>query len=37
MGNKHLFLKVSGDIMDHIDPIFYGAPKAAAFKALGMN
>lgn len=35
--NKHQFLEVSGDIMEHVDPVFYGDPKAAAFKALGMN
>jgi ATP-dependent Lon protease len=30
-------LRVDGDIMEHVDPVFYGDPKAAAFKALGMN
>ena len=35
--NKRQFLEVSGDIMEHVDPVFYGDPKAAAFKALGMN
>ena len=24
------FLEVSGDIMEHVDPVFYGDPKAAA-------
>ena len=35
--NKRNFLEVSADIMEHVDPVFYGEPKAAAFKALGMN
>ena len=35
--NKRQFLEVSGDIMEHVDPVFYGDPKAAAFKAWGMN
>jgi len=35
--NKRQFLEVSGDIMEHVDPVFYGDPKSAAFKALGMN
>ena len=35
--NKRHFLEVSGDIIEHVDPVFYGDPKAAAFKALGMN
>jgi ATP-dependent Lon protease len=32
-----IFLEVSGDIMEHVDPIFFGGPKTAAFKALGLN
>ena len=35
--NKRQFLEVSGDIMEHVDPGLYGDPKAAAFKALGLN
>jgi ATP-dependent Lon protease len=35
--NKRTFLDVSADIMEHVDPVFYGDPKAAAFKALGLN
>jgi len=35
--NKRQFLEVSGEIMEHVDPVFYGDPKTAAFKALGMN
>ena len=34
--NKRDFLEVSGDIVEHVDPVFYGEPKAAAFKALGL-
>jgi len=33
--NKRNFLDVSADIMEHVDPIFYGEPKAAAMKVLG--
>jgi len=35
--NKRNFLDVSSDIMEQVDPIFYGDPKTAAFKALGLN
>ena len=35
--NKRNFLDVSADVMEHVDPIFYGDPKTAAFKALGLN
>ncbi len=35
--NKRNFLDVSADIMEHVDPIFYGDPKTAAFKALGLT
>lgn len=34
--NKRNFLDVSSDIMEHVDPIFFGDPKAGAFKALGL-
>ena len=37
IANKRQFLEVSGDIMEHVDPVFYGDSKAAAFKAVGMN
>ena len=37
IANKRQFLEVSGDIMEHVDPVFYGDPKTAAFKALGVN
>jgi ATP-dependent Lon protease len=32
--NKRNFLDVSADIMEHVDPIFYGDPKTAAMKVL---
>jgi ATP-dependent Lon protease len=32
--NKRTFLEVSADIMEHVDPIFFGDPKVAAMKAL---
>jgi ATP-dependent Lon protease len=35
--NKRNFLEVAGDIVEHVDPIFFGDPKTAAFKALGLN
>jgi ATP-dependent Lon protease len=34
--NKRNFLDVSSDIMEHVDPIFYGDPKTAAMKVLGL-
>ena len=34
--NKRNFLDVSADIMEHVDPIFYGDPKTAAMKVLGL-
>jgi ATP-dependent Lon protease len=34
--NKRNFLDVSADIMEHVDPIFYGDPKTAAMKVLGV-
>jgi ATP-dependent Lon protease len=33
--NKRNFLDVSADIMEHVDPIFFGDSKAAAMKVLG--
>ena len=33
--NRRNFLEVASDIIEHVDPIFYGDPKMAAFKALG--
>jgi ATP-dependent Lon protease len=35
--NKRGFLEVTGDVMEHVDPIFFGDPKTAALKALGLN
>ena len=34
--NKRKFLEVNADIMEQVDPIFYGEPRTAAFKALGL-
>ena len=33
--NKRNFLDVSADIMEDVDPVFYGDPKTAAMKVLG--
>ncbi len=33
--NKRNFLDVSADIVEHVDPIFFGDPKTAATKVLG--
>ena len=33
--NKRTFLEVSADIVEHVDPIFYGDPKTAALKVIG--
>jgi ATP-dependent Lon protease len=35
--NKRNFLEVSGDIVEHVDPIFFSDPMTAAMKALGMT
>jgi len=35
--NKRHFLEVSSDIIEKVDPIFYGDPMTAAMKALGIN
>src|SRR6266511_3101834 len=37
IANKRSFMEVSTDIMEHVDPIFYGDPKIAVFKALGLT
>ena len=34
--NKRNFLDVDADIMEHVDPIFFGDPRTAALKALGV-
>jgi ATP-dependent Lon protease len=33
--NKRSFLDVSAEIMEHVDPVFYGDPRTAAMKVLG--
>lgn len=33
--NKRNFLEVASDVVEHVDPIFYGDPKTAAQKVLG--
>jgi ATP-dependent Lon protease len=35
--NKRNFLDVPADIVEHVDPIFYGDPRTAAMKALGLT
>lgn len=35
--NKRPFFDVSGDVLENVDPIFYGDLRQAAFKALGMS
>jgi len=35
--NKRSFFDVSGDVLENVDPIFYGDLRQAAFKALGMT
>jgi len=35
--NKRHFMDVTGDVMERVDPIFYGDPYTAAMKALGIN
>ena len=30
--NKRSFLEVTGDVVEHVDQIFFGDPKTAAFK-----
>lgn len=35
--NKRSFFDVSADVLERVDPIFYGDPYTAAIKALGMN
>jgi ATP-dependent Lon protease len=35
--NKRNFLEVPADVVEHVDPIFYGDPKTAAMKVLGLN
>ena len=35
--NKRNFLDVSADIIERVDPVFYGDPMTAALKALSMH
>ncbi len=35
--NKRSFMDVSSEILENVDPIFYGDLRAAAFKALGLS
>jgi len=35
--NKRSFLEVPADVVEHVDPIFYGDPKTAGMKVLGLN
>jgi hypothetical protein len=34
---KSQFLEVNPDVLEQVDPIFYGDLRQAAFKALGLN
>lgn len=36
IGNKRNFMDVSAEVLENVDPIFYGDVRAAAFKALGL-
>jgi ATP-dependent Lon protease len=35
--NKRQFLDVNPDVLEQVDPIFFGDLRQAAFKALGLN
>ena len=35
--NKRNFLDVDADIIEHVDPVFYGEPRVAAMKALALS
>ena len=35
--NKRTFLEVPSDVVEHVDPVFYGDPKTAAVKVLGLS
>jgi ATP-dependent Lon protease len=37
IANKRHFFEVSEDVLEAIDPVFYGDMRQAAFKALGLN
>ena len=35
--NKRQFLDVNAEVLERVDPIFFGDMRQAAFKALGLN
>ncbi len=35
--NKRQFLEVNPDVLERVDPIFFGDLRQAAFKSLGLN
>ena len=35
--NKRSFLEVPGDVIERVDPVFYGDPVGAALKAIGVS
>jgi ATP-dependent Lon protease len=35
--NKRNFFDVSADVLENVDPIFYGDLRTAAFKGLGLS
>jgi ATP-dependent Lon protease len=35
--NKRNFLGVPADVVEHVDPVFYGDPRTAAMKVLGLS
>jgi ATP-dependent Lon protease len=35
--NRRSFFEVSEEVLENVDPIFYGEVRVAAFKALGLN
>ena len=37
VGNKRQVLELEPEVLAHVDPIFYGDVRQAAFKALGLN
>ncbi len=35
--NKRQFLEVNPEVLEQVDPVFYGDLRQAVFKALGLN
>ena len=35
--NKRSFFEVTADVLENVDPVFFGDLRTAAFKALGLN